>query len=87
MLELKDMLDITNSEWPDEFPMQEFIDYRSAQGERDNLPTTEELEEERSGREASDEESDDEPSEDAEAKNVELVEGESEEDDSSDENE
>ena len=86
------MLDITNSEWPDEFPMQEFIDYRSAQGERDNLPTTEELEEERSGREASDEESDDEesddePSEDAEAKNVELVEGESEEDDSSDENE
>lgn len=59
MIELKDMLDITNREWPGDFPMQEFIDFRSAQGEPDNLPTTEELEEERSGRESIDESEED----------------------------
>ncbi len=56
MGELKEMLDITNRRWPDDFPMQEFIDYRASQGEPDNLPTSEQLEEERSGRESDDEE-------------------------------
>ena len=74
MMELQDMLDITNREWPEDFPMQDFIDYRSAQGERDNLPTTEELEEERSGREVVDEgsEDDDSQDEDGESKFVEI---------------
>ena len=60
MEELKDMLDITNREWPDDFSMQEFIDYRSSQGEPDSLPTTEELEEERSGRESDGDDQEDE---------------------------
>ena len=74
MMELKDMLDITNRDWPEDFPMQDFIDYRSAQGERDNLPTTEELEEERSGREVVDDgsEDDDSQDEDGESKFVEI---------------
>ena len=59
MTELKDMLEITNREWPEDFSMQDFIDYRDSQHERDNLPTTEELEEERSGRASSDDELED----------------------------
>ena len=82
MIELKDMLDITNREWPADFPMQDFIDYRSAQGERDPLPTSEELEEERSGREASDD-----VSEDAESEDAESEDDESDDDKSDDESE
>jgi hypothetical protein len=70
MEELQDMLDITNREWPDDFPMQDFIDYRATQGEPDDLPTTDELEEERSGRaDDSDEEVDSEEPDEANKEN------------------
>jgi hypothetical protein len=59
MKELEDMLDVTNSEWPDDFPMQEFIDYRSSIGEPDSLPTTDDLEE-RNSQVDDDEDGDDE---------------------------
>ena len=84
MIELKDMLDITNREWPADFPMQDFIDYRSAQGERDPLPTSEELEEERSGREASDDVAEDAESEDAESEEAEPEDDKSDDDKSED---
>ncbi len=50
-----DMLKITNREWPDDFPLQKLIDDRAANGEMDNLPTTEMLEAMRSQRESNDE--------------------------------
>ena len=50
--EYQDMLKVTNREWPDDFPLQEFIDYRQLHGfTLDGLPTTDDLEELRSGRE------------------------------------
>jgi len=38
--EYQKMLDFTNREWPEDFPMQKFIDDRAQAGERDGLPTT-----------------------------------------------
>jgi len=46
------MLKVTNREWPDDFPLQDFIDYRQVRGfTLDELPTSDDLEELRSGRE------------------------------------
>ncbi|MFM7563603.1 MAG: hypothetical protein ACKO81_11270 [Planctomycetota bacterium] len=49
----QDILKISGTPWPMNFPLQKLIDERSAQGEGEGLPTTEELEEERSAREES----------------------------------
>ncbi len=50
--EFQDMLKVTNREWPDDFPLQAFVDYRSVHGySNDGVPTTEQIEELRSGRE------------------------------------
>jgi hypothetical protein len=46
-----DMLIITNREWPDDFPLQFLIDERFERGESDGIPTSDYLEERRSGRE------------------------------------
>ena len=43
--EYQKMLDFTNREWPKDFAMQDFIDARARAGERDDLPTTAQLEE------------------------------------------
>jgi hypothetical protein len=52
MKEFRDMLLVTNREWPEDFPLQSFIDFRYKDGYMDDgLPTTEDLEEMRSGRE------------------------------------
>jgi hypothetical protein len=49
------MLKVTNREWPDDFPMQKFVDFRYNDGYRDDgLTTTEALEELRTGRSADD---------------------------------
>ena len=46
-----DMLKVTNREWPENFPMQQFVDFRSKNGFVGTvLPTTESLEELQSGR-------------------------------------
>lgn len=51
--EYEEMLNVTNRDWPDDFPLQVFVDYRSTHGYADDkLPTTEQLEELRSGRES-----------------------------------
>lgn len=47
----KDMLSFSNSEWPDDFPLQWLIDVRAKNREPDELPTSEDLEERRTGRE------------------------------------
>lgn len=53
--EYQDMLNVTNREWPDDFALQSFVDYRAANGFADDLiPTTEDIEERRSGREGKD---------------------------------
>lgn len=53
--EYQDMLNVTNREWPDDFPLQSFVDYRAANGFADDLiPTSEDIEERRSGREGKD---------------------------------
>ena len=54
-----EMLNITNREWPEDFPMQELIDERAAQGETDNLPTSDFMEKYRSQRESAEEEDED----------------------------
>ncbi|MEM9940539.1 MAG: hypothetical protein AAF939_03040 [Planctomycetota bacterium] len=46
----KKMLQLTNREWPNQFPLQAFIDYRARTGKQDDLLTSEMLEEIRSGR-------------------------------------
>ncbi|MDG1875114.1 MAG: hypothetical protein P8J27_14470 [Mariniblastus sp.] len=51
--DFEDMLEITNREWPEDFPLQGLIDERYESGKSDGLPTTEILEELRSGREQS----------------------------------
>jgi len=38
--EYRKMLEFTNREWPEDFPMQKFVDDRAQAGERDELPTT-----------------------------------------------
>lgn len=43
------MLNLTNRSWPEEFPLQRFIDYRATQNLDDGLPTSDVLEEIRSG--------------------------------------
>ncbi len=43
--EYRKMLDFTNREWPKDFTMQKFIDARDQAGERDDLPTTAQLNE------------------------------------------
>jgi hypothetical protein len=48
-----DILKVSSATWPMNFPLQKLIDERSVQGEGEGLPTTEELEEERSAREES----------------------------------
>ena len=53
--EYQDMLNVTNREWPDEFPLQSFVDYRAVNGYADDLiPTTDDIEERRSGRQGAD---------------------------------
>ena len=49
----RDILKITGFRWPDDFPMQATIDLRAKMAMEDDLPTTEQLEEERSAREDS----------------------------------
>jgi hypothetical protein len=51
MQQYLDMLIITNREWPDDFPLQFLVDERYDKGETDGLPTSEYLEERRTGRE------------------------------------
>jgi len=46
------MLNFSNDQWPDDFPLQWLIDIRDGNGEPDSLPTSEDLEELRSGRES-----------------------------------
>lgn len=46
----EEMLNLTNREWPDNFPLQKFIDYRWSIGEDDGLLTSELLAEIKSGR-------------------------------------
>jgi len=48
MKEFRDMLVITNREWPENFPLQSLIDFRAADGNSDELPTTEDLVEKQS---------------------------------------
>ena len=48
-----DILKVSSADWPMNFPLQKLIDDRSKQGEGEGLPTTEELEEQRSAREES----------------------------------
>ncbi len=50
MLFYRQMLEASNTMWPDDFPLQWLVDLRSSKGEMDQLPTTEELEEFNSGR-------------------------------------
>jgi hypothetical protein len=45
MKDYQEMLTLTNREWPENHPLQALIDKRAAEGELDELPTTEELEE------------------------------------------
>jgi hypothetical protein len=45
------MLKISGSRWPDDFPLQPTIDLRAKMEGNDDLPTSEQLEEERSARE------------------------------------
>lgn len=66
MSEFRDMLYITNREWPKNFPLQDLIDARAAAGEPDKLPTSESLESQEELDDASssamnEEESDDKP--------------------------
>ena len=44
------MLGASNSEWPNDFPLQWLVDERRQRGEPDKLPTTEDLKERESGR-------------------------------------
>ena len=46
----RQMMEASNTLWPDDFPLQWLIDLREGRGEMDQLPTTEELEEFNSGR-------------------------------------
>ncbi|MDA7885247.1 hypothetical protein N9B23_02605, partial [bacterium] len=53
--EYQEMLNVTNREWPDDFPLQSFVDYRAVNGFADDLiPTTEYIDERRSGRQGTD---------------------------------
>jgi hypothetical protein len=51
MHQYQTMLGFSNQQWPDNFPLQWLIDVREKNGEPDTLPTSEELEELRTGRE------------------------------------
>ena len=51
MHQYQTMLSFSNDDWPDDFPLQWLIDVRDGNGEPDTLPTSEELEELRTGRE------------------------------------
>jgi hypothetical protein len=53
MVQFEDILKIAGTRWPMDFPLQTVIDERAKNGLEDDLPTTEELEEERSAREES----------------------------------
>ena len=55
-----DMLEITNREWPDDFPLQWLIDERAADGDQDGLPTSEAIEAFKSARESEEEEEEEE---------------------------
>ncbi len=48
----QEMLSFSNDEWPDDFPLQWLVDIREGNGEPDSLPTSEFLEERRTGRES-----------------------------------
>ncbi len=69
MEEFREILVTSNREWPEDFPLQDLIDARRADGEPDALPTSEELEEMRSGFE---EDSDEEPAEEMDVQSREL---------------
>ena len=51
MHQYQTMLSFSNDQWPDDFPLQWLIDVRDGNGEPDTFPTSEELEELRTGRE------------------------------------
>jgi hypothetical protein len=53
MSRFQDILKVSSATWPMSFPLQKLIDEQSKQGEAEGLPTTEELEEQRSAREES----------------------------------
>jgi hypothetical protein len=44
-----DILKLTGREWPDNFPLQDFIDFRASKTEDDNLPTSADLAERNQG--------------------------------------
>lgn len=48
--EYQQMLKVTGLEWPENFVLQDFIDFRAAAGDDDELPTSEQLAEIRSGK-------------------------------------
>ena len=52
MHQYQEMLTFSNSEWPEDCPLQWLIDVRDSNYEPDTLPTSEELEERRTAREA-----------------------------------
>ena len=52
MHQYQEMLTFSNSEWPEDFPLQWLFDVRDSNYEPDTLPTSEELEERRTAREA-----------------------------------
>ena len=52
MHQYQEMLTFSNSQWPEDFPLQWLIDVRDSNYESDTLPTSEELEERRTAREA-----------------------------------
>lgn len=72
--DFRDMLLITNREWPMDFPLQDLIDERAYAGQNDGLPTSEDLEEMYSGREE-DEGEEDEGEEDEGEEDGEMIEG------------
>lgn len=51
MRQYLEMLIITNREWPDDFPLQSLVDERYESGKNDGIPTSDYLEERRTGRE------------------------------------
>ncbi len=50
LIEYQQMLKVTGLQWPENFVLQDFIDFRAAAGDEDGLPTSEELAEIRSGK-------------------------------------
>jgi hypothetical protein len=69
IVKYRNILKLTGREWPDNFPLQDFIDFRAEKGERDNLPTSIDLSELRTSDEQTDDE--DESDDDSDAGEIE----------------